>query len=88
MDYSSLSKRYRSRAIKGGGGGGNSEEGGKRNCFRKEIRPAMQMTLSDESDPHNGSLPCTGPVSDVNFPYRRVTSPLLSELLLVCISSQ
>lgn len=70
-------------------GEGNSQEGERRKCSTNKCFPALQISLSGEkvfsgtrSLPGIGSL-CNGNffISE-DFPYKRVTSTLLSELLL------
>jgi len=56
---------------------------GEEEMFRNTGYPALQISLSLEKViSGTSSLPSTGPHSNVNFPYRKITLPLFTELLL------
>lgn len=52
-----------------------------RKCTESQVRLPKQVSLSNEKAVSgNGSLPGTAPLFNVNFPDKRITSTLLSEL--------
>ena len=64
---------------------GNSQEGEKRKCRVSKVCPAWQLHLSDETVIFgNSSLSGDGGLSNVKFPYKRITSLFLE--LLLCLS--